>query len=148
MAKVGRPSEYDPKFCDEVDKYLSENQDKYIRYRSISINLKVKLPTIEGFSAFLNVSKTTIYSWASEHEEFLNALEKILQEQHNRLINSGLSGEYNSTIAKLILSANHGMSDRIDISTKGESLNEKAKEKAASAIKGALNDSDTQKGKS
>ena len=33
-----------------------------------------------------------------------------------RLLNSGLGGQYNATIAKLVLAANHGMSDKQEIS--------------------------------
>ena len=35
-------------------------------------------------------------------------------EQKERLVNMGLAGVYNSNIAKMMLSSNHGMKDRIE----------------------------------
>lgn len=40
--------------------------------------------------------------------------------QKRELINRGLLGTYNSTIAKLILSSNHMMTERIDQTSGGE----------------------------
>jgi len=129
---AGRPSKYDPKFIDEVDNYLAEcvDEDKKILkqsnsekgYEMYDTKLKVNLPTIEGFARYIDIAKKTLYNWRDEHEGFLHALEKIEVEQHKRLLNSGLSGEYNSTIAKLILSSNHGMTERTDHTTQGEKM--------------------------
>jgi len=60
----------------------------------------------------LNVPRRTLYEWRDKHKDFSHSLEKIVTEQHKRLLDKGLSGEYNSTIAKLILSSNHGMSEK------------------------------------
>jgi len=105
MAKVGRPTEYAKEYINKVDKYLADHKD------DISTK-KVDLPTIEGFALFLGVNKTSLYEWEKIHPVFSNALDKIRTEQQTRLINEGLSGNYNSTIAKLILSSNHGMREK------------------------------------
>lgn len=134
----GRPEKYDPVFIDEVTVYLEEHKDEEIQlvkqagenksggYEMFENKLKVKLPTIEGFARHIGVNKTTLYEWAAKYEAFSNALDVIRTEQQERLINSGLAGDYNSTIAKLILSSNHGMSEKTetDVTTKGESLND------------------------
>jgi hypothetical protein len=122
MAKVGRPSEYKPEYCQKVDEYLQSRQDEDVKvvkqasiekgYEMYDTKLKVKLPTIEGFALFIGVNKTSLYEWEKIHDEFSNALGKIRTEQQQRLLDKGLSGEYNSTIAKLVLSANHGMSEK------------------------------------
>jgi len=116
---TGRPSKYDPKFCKEVDKYLKENIDLYENDK-----LKVNLPTTEGFSTFIGVTRSTLYEWEKEHEIFSDSLDKIVLEQKKRLLNSGLSGAYNSTIAKLVLSSNHGLSDKTetDVTSKGQQI--------------------------
>lgn len=118
----GRPSKYEEVFIEKVDEYLELHQDKEIhvvkqssdKYEMFDNKLKVDLPTIEGFASFLGVNKTSLYEWEKEHEGFSNALDKIRQEQQKRLINNGLSGDYNPTIAKLILSANHGMREKTE----------------------------------
>jgi hypothetical protein len=130
--KVGRPTLYKEEYITKVDEYLELHQDEQVqvvkqsseKYEMYDNKLKVKLPTIEGFARFIGVNKTTLYEWESSYPEFSNALEKIRQEQQQRLINNGLSGEYNSTIAKLILSSNHGMREKseTDITSGGEKI--------------------------
>lgn len=107
--KGGRPSEYDPAFIEKVDEYLETRQDKMFRNR-----IQVSLPTLEGFAGFIHVKHGTLLDWEKKHIEFSEALDKIRTEQHRRLVDSGLAGTYNSTIAKLILSSNHGMKEQTE----------------------------------
>lgn len=133
MNPVGRPSEYKEEYITKVDEYLELCQDEEVQqlvgmsakgtelYKN---KLDVKIPTIEGFALFLEVSKQSLYTWAKENKLFLDALAKIEAEQKNRLISKGLSGDYNSTIAKLLLSANHGMREKTeqDITSGGKPI--------------------------
>ncbi len=127
MTKAGRPTKYKEEYIKEIEQYLQENidfvdavvestnkQTGRKRYQRIQ---RVKLPTVEGFAKFIGVPRRTIYDWRDRHAEFSHTLDKILIEQQERLINKGLSGEYNSTIAKLILSSNHGMAERKDVTS-------------------------------
>ena len=112
MSNAGRPSKYKKEYIAEVDKYLANCVDSYSddgRNR-----LTVQLPTIEGFSLYLGVALSSIYLWAKEHSDFSESLELIKFEQKQRLLSKGLSNEYNSTIAKLILSSNHGMAEKTE----------------------------------
>lgn len=119
---AGRPSEYREEYIQKVGEYLESHQDEEVQvvkqanqgrgYEMYDNKLKVRLPTIEGFARYINVNKTSLYEWEKIHPEFSNALDNIRIEQQERLINQGLSGEYNSTIAKLILSSNHGMREK------------------------------------
>lgn len=133
MAEVGRPSKYLEEYINKVDEYLELHQDTELEkvglrsekgYEKIDYILRVNLPTIEGFARFLGVNKTTLYEWEKNYEEFSNALDKIRVEQQTRLINEGLAGNYNPTIAKLILSSNHGMREKTDtdITSNGKDL--------------------------
>jgi DNA-binding transcriptional regulator YiaG len=125
--KDGRPSEFKEEYIEKVDEYLEENQDSVERELG-STNERtgrerfervttVKLPTIEGFALFLGVAKSTLYDWEEKSQDFSYALDKIREEQRKRLLNKGLSGEYNSTIAKLILSSNHGYKEKSDVTS-------------------------------
>ena len=128
--KCGRPTDYKEEYILKVDEYLEQNTDEEVqvvkqsseKYEMFDNKLKVKLPTIEGFARYIGVNKTTLYEWEQVQPEFSNALDKIRQEQQERLINSGLSGDYNSTIAKLILSSNHGMREKSDMTTDGKAI--------------------------
>lgn len=134
FCNCGRPTKYKEEYILKVDEYLKSRQDEEVQvvkqanvekgYKMFDNKLKVKLPTIEGFARFINVNKTTLYEWESSYPEFSNALEKIRTEQQERLINAGLSGDYNSTIAKLILSSNHGMREKseTDLTTGGKAF--------------------------
>ena len=119
----GRPTTYDSKYINMVDEYLEKNQDFVdIVYsgkdnKNVSSVAKVKLPTIEGFARYIGIPRRTLYDWRDNHEEFSHTLDKILIEQQERLINKGLSGDYSASIAKLILSSNHGMAERKDVTS-------------------------------
>lgn len=129
---TGRPTEYKAEYVEKVDEYLNESQDeeKQVvkqssdKYEMYDNKLKVNLPTIEGFALFIGVSKRSLYDWEKQHPDFLHALDKIRTEQQKRLIDNGLSGDYNSTIAKLILSSNHGMRERADVTSDDKEINQ------------------------
>jgi hypothetical protein len=100
----GRPSKYDESYLDEIIEYVKDcaGDEKY------------PLPTAEGFAVRIGVNKTTLYEWAKVYEDFSNALGFLKSKQCIELVNGGLSNRFNSTITKLMLSNNHGYSDKIE----------------------------------
>lgn len=130
MKKMGRPTKYEERFVQEAEKYLANCKDEeYDWTKSVGKvgtswehRIKVKLPTLEGFSLVLNVNMETLSEWGNKYPDFSVALKNITKEQQKRLLNKGLSGDYNPTIAKLILSANHGMREKSDITTDGKEI--------------------------
>lgn len=120
MADLGRPTKYKKEYCNEAENYLADARDSYSD--DGKNRLTVNLPTIEGFSLFLGVALSTIYLWAESHPDFSESLELIKKEQKQRVLSKGLSNEYNSTIAKLILSSNHNMREKADVTSNDESL--------------------------
>lgn len=117
----GRPREYKTEYISLVDDYLSDCEDTFDKDKN---EYMVKLPTVEGFALFVGHNKTTIYEWCKEYPEFSNAIDKIKENQLNKLINKGLSGKYNSTIAKLLLSGNHNIREKseTDLTTNGKDI--------------------------
>lgn len=129
--KGGRPTKYRPEFIDKVDDFLQECRDEHYDYvksegmkggRVTEQKIIVRLPTIERFAKYLGVAVSSLNLWAIEYPLFSVALGKIIEEQRLRLLDKGLSGDYNPTIAKLILSSNHGMAERKDITSKDQEL--------------------------
>ncbi len=132
-------AKYKEEYIKEADKYLALKKDGSVRvarkgirktgkykdspYTIYDTKFKVNLPTIVGFATHLGVVKKTLNNWGKAHKDFKVALNKIKSEQKQRLINMGLSGDYNPTIAKLLLSANHGMKERIDKTTDDQPIN-------------------------
>jgi hypothetical protein len=111
----GRPTMYSDDLNSKVDEYIALCQDTI----SETGRIKVKLPTIEGFAIYLGVVSSTVFKWAEEYSQFSESLKKIKDIQRERLLYNGLSGDYNSTIAKLVLSANHGMSEKQEVAHSG-----------------------------
>lgn len=129
---MARPTSYKREYLDKINEYLDEHTDttKKVLIKISSKGSKeyiekliVDLPTIEGFSEYIGVARKTIYNWKNDHKDFAEELEKIETTQLTRLINNGLSGAYNSAIAKLVLSANHGMKERWDGTSDDKPLN-------------------------
>ena|SRR3990167_2047510 len=117
---VGRPTTYrGKKTIKLVDEYLNNRKDKWDEEKQKWV---VDLPTMGGLAVFIGCNVDSLYEWEKKHPEFSESLDKVRQEQQDRLINKGLSGDYNSTIAKLILSSNHGMRERTDVTTDDKEL--------------------------
>lgn len=52
----GRPTKYDPKYCDEAIEFMAEGF------------------SVGAFAGKIRVSRDTLYEWASKHREFSDAL--------------------------------------------------------------------------
>ena len=112
---VGRPTDYNPEIItksrtyiescvDEVEEYHRGRGDKSNTYERL---VRVRLPTVEGLAGYLSVARSTVYEWKDHHGEFSDIVEELLANQAEKLINNGLSGNYNPTITKLLLTK-HG----------------------------------------
>lgn len=130
--KTGRPTkynaeiDYEQKALDYLDEYQDE-KDIFHKTRgeksdTYERTVTVKLPTLEGFAKYIGIHIDTANEWSKIYPEFSGALKIVSTEQKKRLLENGLNGTYNSTIAKLVLSANHGMAERKDVTTNGKEL--------------------------
>lgn len=79
-----------------------------------------ELVSLCGLACYCEVCEDTIQEWQKVHPEFSVSLSKIKQLSKQMLINKGLDSTYNSTIAKLILSSNHGMVEKRDLNLTGD----------------------------
>ena len=121
---AGRPTEYTEDIVTRSKEYLALCEDHEIEKGNPDrpiFKTKVKLPTIEGLAVYLKINKTTIYEWEKIHEEFSNVIDELRQEQADRLVNNGLSGDYNPTIAKVLLTK-HGYREGIDQTTNDKDM--------------------------
>ena len=111
----GRPAEYDSlKHPIKVHEYLGQCQD----FITPTIR-QVNLPTIEGLARFMGINKSTIYDWQKKYSEFSDAIEILEIEQHQKLINQGLAGNYNPKITQLVLSTKHKYAERVEKEVRG-----------------------------
>jgi len=101
----GRPTKLTPELIGLAKTYLENCAPVKAEY----------LPTIEGLALELHIHRDTLYSWAKDSQEFSDILEELRQAQANKLLQKGIKGEYNSTIAKLILSGKHNYVERSEV---------------------------------
>lgn len=130
---MARPTDYSKETIEKTKYYL----ENYVGFGDV-------IPSIAGLSVVLGVARQTIYDWASQEskKEFSDILQSILSTQEKTLINKGLTGEFNSNIAKLAL-GKHGYSDRQELMGKdGEKLfpDREKEEKANEAIRKYIGD--------
>lgn len=125
---MARPTKLTPELYLVASTYLDECKDSVEHFEGESgkqwETWRIKLPTVAGLARKLGISRSTLYKWADEQDEFSYIVEDLLLEQDDRLVNQGLSGAYNPTIAKLLLSSKHGYVEQsaTDVTSKGERL--------------------------
>lgn len=72
-------------------------------------------PMIVGLSRVINRSRSTIYEWIEKKTgAFPDIAEAIAERQQIELCNKGLTGEFNSSITKLMLSK-HGFAEKQEV---------------------------------
>lgn len=128
---AGRPTEYNEEILTKAQEYLDECKDKEDEFHKTRGEksdgyerlVKVQLPTIGGLAKHLGISRETVRVWASDEnkKEFSAIIEQLQAEQEDRLINNGLSGNYNPTIAKVLLTK-HGYREGVDQTTNDKDL--------------------------
>lgn len=109
----GRPTDYSEEILTDAMNYVQQYANDEVKDKV----LKVNLPTIEGLALYLEISRSTLYLWQKEHKEFSDIIEILQQKQAQVLINNALSGSYNATIAKVLLTK-HGYTDKQEIEQK------------------------------
>lgn len=106
---MARPTDYGPQIVEQAEAFVLQRLEEK------------RLPTIEGLAVHLGVSRDTLYAWEGEHAEFSDMLEFLRATQGDELITNGLSGKYNASMSRLLLTK-HGYRESSDITTNGQSL--------------------------
>lgn len=121
---AGRPRILDEEMLTKASEYLEECK---------GVAAHTLLPTIEGLALELHISRETVYAWAHKSEEenaediycrFSDIVNELKAAQAQKLIQNGLAGRYNSTIAKLILSGKHNYVEKqeTDVTSNGKDI--------------------------
>ena len=103
----GRPPKYGPKLLEKAQEYLDawKKDDEQA------------IPTIAGLALHIGVARETCHVWAKdpEKDQFSHIYRDLMAQQNFVLANKGITGEFNSTITKLMLTK-HGLSDKQELS--------------------------------
>ncbi len=121
---MARPVEYNEEVVVRVQSYLDACVDEQYQLlktdgdksTSYENKVRVRLPTIEGLALYLKIHKDTVYEWEKTYSEFSDVIGELRHRQAQALINNGLSGDYNPTIAKVLLSK-HGYKEEVRTET-------------------------------
>lgn len=117
----GAPEKYLPEYASsKMKEYLTfcekGNEPTLIPTKSSYIVLpNAELPSLIGYAQYLKFSRQTLENWATRHSDFARALDMLKNIQRSFLINNGLSGRYNSGMARFLLGVNHGMIERKEV---------------------------------
>lgn len=110
--KRGRPSVYDPIFCDELIELFSQPATREVTLRDAKGNERIEIlpgvfPTLARFAAMIGVTRETLHDWATaktpegelKHPDFSYAYKKAKEFQEANLVEGTMAGAYNSTFA-------------------------------------------------
>lgn len=124
MARNGQPTSFGEHLFDGMDDYLKP----YLDYVDDLDNehAPTGIPTVAGLSLRIGVAKNTVYGWkkmeAVEGDSvrtdenisyFSGLIDRLEQLQEVYAANRGLTGDYNASIAKLVM-ARHGYVEKVD----------------------------------
>lgn len=105
---AGRPTEFKEEYTQQILNYLKtcggSNQ---------------RLPKRVDLALMFDCNEETLTEWGKIHPEFSAALTRVDAMQKSQLMDDGFYGgkEVNPRMAQFLLSANHGMKDRSDITS-------------------------------
>ena len=141
---IGRPTKYDPKYCDEIIEFFSIEPTREIVIENTSAKgdtyyttkiLPNRLPTFARFARTIGVNKDTLIEWATatandgervelRHPDFSDAYNAAKELQKEFLVDNGLAGL--SPPASFIFTAKNitDMRDKIetDVTSGGQKL--------------------------
>lgn len=100
---AGRPSKYTPEILEKAQAYLD---GAYGEMGDV-------IPTAVGLAEYLGVCESTLRNWMDDPDkpEILGYAKRVQDRQHRLLANKALTGDFNATTAKLLLTK-HGYSDK------------------------------------
>lgn len=95
-------------------KYTKDTPSKVIAYLDDFMGEGDAIPSIEGLADYLGITKPTIYDWEGTKPEFSYALAKVRDKQARMLLSNGLTGDWNASMAKMMLT-HHGYVERSQV---------------------------------
>ena|SRR3990167_5653193 len=88
----GRPSKYDPSFCQKIVDYFSVEPYRVIPKTKREI--PNDLPFLSNFADSIGVNQDTLHEWCKVHPEFSEAFKKAKELQEQFLVINGLRNNF------------------------------------------------------
>lgn len=102
---AGRPSTYSEEKLELAKGYLDGGWEEE----------GDSVPQIAGLAIAMGISRETAYEWATHEDKaaYSDIFTRVKALQERRLVNRGLSGDFNPAITKMMLTK-HGYSDKLE----------------------------------
>lgn len=121
----GRPTDYDPKYCQEIINYFSVKHSKMVLVATVTGKNEYhkdeykecanELPFFSGFARHIGVATKTLDNWCQAYPEFLQAFTRAKELQHEMLHTNSLRGLYNSQYATFAAKNITSWRDKVEI---------------------------------
>lgn len=115
--KMGRPTKLTAEFIENAEEYM----------QIWNTDLEELIPSIAGLAVYTKVSRESLHSWSNKEwpegisdeikGNFSDIIKDLSATQELKLMNGGLSNQFNSTITKLILHK-HGHTEKTEVDNK------------------------------
>lgn len=120
---MGRPTDYDPKYVDEIIDYFSVQPLKrklVAEYEGkdgkpipiYSDPEPTSFPSLAGFAAKIGVHRDTLHEWQKKHKEFDEAVKLAKEYQEHWLLENGLRDRINASFGIFALKNICGYRDK------------------------------------
>lgn len=114
--KLGRPTKYKEKYCEEIVKYFKEKCEP-IKSKDKDgkevLKPASRPPTLYGFAANIGVCIDTIHEWGQKHDAFSDAVKRCKAIQAQFVIEGGMSGDTNTAFSIFMMKNNFNWSDKV-----------------------------------
>jgi hypothetical protein len=110
-AKTGRPTDYDPKYCQELIDYFDV---EHVTRKGKDIE-PADFPQFTAFAKKIGVARSTLHKWSKEFPEFSDAYNTARELQEELLVNNGLKNRYNPYFTQFILKNSHSYKDKTEV---------------------------------
>ena len=124
-----RPTKYRPDMVQEGYDFIEsckDTEEQRLKSEgnastSYDYKVRIKYPSKEGLAIHLKCTRESVDTWAKQHKDFSYMVEYLYEQQAHRLQQAGLSGDYNSSIVRLLLSK-HGYVEKKEVDLKQNAL--------------------------
>jgi hypothetical protein len=128
----GRPSEYDPDYCDQMFEFF--DIPPFVMKETISFNkfgnkcvtyveTPNPIPFFINFAKKIGVHRDTIQEWTHVHPEFAEAHKECKELQQNFLTENAMRGNHNATAYRFAAINYTAMRDKVEIESKNTNNN-------------------------
>jgi len=124
MSPAGRPTDYDPKYCEEIVAYFDIKPTKITHERFYykngdekekEIEVANELPTLARFAHSIDVNRCTLREWADKYPEFSAAYKRATELQEDIWQKNALKGLYNPAFAIFMGKNVYGWRDKREV---------------------------------